>query len=104
MRTRSDVSGRGAHVGGSARDGGTDRAPVACGLTLLARRLGATMARTALLPKAIGLGTWGLVTLPIWGAFVAPWTLAWLVLVFNAYWLVRSSMLGIGAVVSFTRL
>src|SRR5918999_2797670 len=62
------------------------------------------MERTDLLPKAIGLGTWGLVTLPVWGAFVAPWTLAWLVLLFNAYWLMRSSMLGIGAVVSFARL
>jgi len=62
------------------------------------------MGRTALLPKAIGLGTWGLVTLPLWGAFVAPWTLAWLVLLFNAYWLMRSSMLGIGAIVSYARL
>src|SRR5688572_8974755 len=62
------------------------------------------MGATHLLPKAIGLGTWGLVTLPLWGAFVAPWTLAWLVLLFNAYWLIRSSMLGFGAIVSFARL
>ena len=51
------------------------------------------MARSDLLPKAIGLGTWGLVTLPIWGAWVAPFTLAWLVMLFNAYWLLRSVML-----------
>ena len=52
------------------------------------------MGRSDLLPKVIGLGTWGLVTLPLWGALVAPFTLAWLVLLFNAYWLLRSSMLG----------
>jgi hypothetical protein len=62
------------------------------------------MARTEFLPKAIGLGTWGLVTLPVWGAWVAPLALAWLVLAFNAYWLLRSAMLGIGAVVSLVRL
>ena len=62
------------------------------------------MARSDLLSKAIGLGTWGLVTLPLWGAFVAPFTLAWLVLIFNGYWLLRSSTLGIGAVVSYLRL
>src|SRR4051812_21828790 len=62
------------------------------------------MKRSDLLPKVIGLGTWGLVTLPLWGAIVAPFTLAWLVLLFNAYWLIRSSMLGIGSVVSFFRL
>src|SRR6187402_1284648 len=73
-------------------------------ITFLARRLGASMGRSDLLPKAIGLGTWGLVTLPLWGALVAPWTLAWLVLLFNAYWLMRSSMLGFGAIVSFSRL
>ena len=53
------------------------------------------MKRSDLLPKVIGLATWGLVTLPLWGALVAPLTLAWLVLGFNAYWLLRSSMLGI---------
>jgi len=62
------------------------------------------MNRSDLLPKVIGLGTWGLVTFPLWGALVAPLTLAWLVLIFNAYWLLRSSMLGIGAIVSFIRL
>jgi hypothetical protein len=62
------------------------------------------MIRSDLLSRAIGLGTWGLVTLPLWGALVAPLTLAWLVLLFNAYWLLRSSMLGIGAVVSLIRL
>src|SRR4051812_39381152 len=62
------------------------------------------MKRSDLLPKMIGLATWGLVTLPLWGALVAPLTLAWLVLIFNAYWLLRSSMLGIGSVVSYTRL
>jgi cellulose synthase/poly-beta-1,6-N-acetylglucosamine synthase-like glycosyltransferase len=62
------------------------------------------MTRSDLLPKVIGLGTWGLITFPLWGAIVAPFTLAWLVLLFNAYWLVRSSMLGIGSVVSFIRL
>jgi hypothetical protein len=62
------------------------------------------MARSDLLPKAIGLGTWGLVTLPIWGAWVAPFTLAWLVMLFNAYWLLRSMMLAGGAAVSYVRL
>jgi hypothetical protein len=62
------------------------------------------MKRSDLLPKVIGLATWGLVTLPLWGALVAPLTLAWIVLIFNAYWLLRSSMLGIGSVVSFTRM
>jgi hypothetical protein len=62
------------------------------------------MTRSDLLPKVIGLGTWGLITFPLWGALVAPFTLAWLVLLFNAYWLVRSSMLGVGSVVSFIRL
>ncbi|MCC7371876.1 MAG: glycosyltransferase family 2 protein [Chloroflexi bacterium] len=62
------------------------------------------MARANLLPKAIGLGTWGLVTLPVWGAVVAPLALAWLVLAFNAYWLMRSAMLGFGAIVSLIRL
>jgi hypothetical protein len=62
------------------------------------------MKRSDLLPKVIGLATWGLVTLPLWGALVAPLTLAWLVLGFNAYWLMRSSMLGIGSIVSFIRL
>jgi hypothetical protein len=62
------------------------------------------MARSGLLSKVIGLGTWGLVTLPLWGALVAPLTLACLVMLFNAYWLVRSAMLGIGAVVSIRRL
>lgn len=62
------------------------------------------MARTELLPKVMGLGTWGLVTLPLWGAIVAPVGLAWLVLFFNAYWLMRSAMLGIGAIVSLIRL
>jgi cellulose synthase/poly-beta-1,6-N-acetylglucosamine synthase-like glycosyltransferase len=62
------------------------------------------MTRSDLLPKVIGLGTWGLITFPLWGALVAPFTLAWLVLLFNAYWLVRSSMLGIGSVVSYLRL
>src|SRR4029079_3163644 len=75
----------------------------ACGLSRMARRLGATMDRSHLLPKAIGLGTWGLVTLPLWGALVAPWTLAWLVLLFNGYWLLRSSMLGFGAIISYAR-
>lgn len=60
--------------------------------------------RAAVLSKAIGLGTWGLVTLPLWGALVAPLTLACLVLVFNAYWLIRSSMFGIGAVLGYIRL
>jgi cellulose synthase/poly-beta-1,6-N-acetylglucosamine synthase-like glycosyltransferase len=62
------------------------------------------MKRSDLLPKVVGLATWGLVTLPLWGALVAPLTLAWLVLGFNAYWLLRSSMLGIGSIVSFVRL
>ncbi|MGE3267650.1 MAG: glycosyltransferase family 2 protein [Chloroflexota bacterium] len=62
------------------------------------------MTRSDLLPKAIGLGTWGLVTLPLWGAWLAPLMLAWLVLIFNAYWLLRSSMLGVGAIVSLIRL
>src|SRR6185436_18065719 len=62
------------------------------------------MARSDLLSKAVGLSTWGLVTLPLWGALVAPFTLAWLVLLFNAYWLIRSSMLGFGAIVSYRRL
>ena len=67
-------------------------------------RQGKLMRRSDLLPKVIGLGTWGLITFPLWGALVAPFTLAWLVLLFNAYWLVRSSMLGVGSVVSFIRL
>src|SRR3954453_13499750 len=62
------------------------------------------MKRSDLLPKVIGLATWGLVTLPLWGALVAPLTLAWLVLIFNAYWLLRSSMLCIGSLGSYTRL
>src|SRR4051812_2948753 len=62
------------------------------------------MKRSDQLPKVIGLATWGIVTLPLWGALVAPLTLAWLVLIFNAYWLLRSSMLGIGSVVSYMRL
>lgn len=62
------------------------------------------LSNSGLISKGIGLGTWGLVTLPLWGALVAPFTLAWLVLLFNAYWLVRSSMLGFGAIVSYRRL
>ena len=62
------------------------------------------LSNSGLLSKGIGLGTWGLVTLPLWGALVAPFMLAWLVLLFNAYWLLRSSMLGFGAIVSYRRL
>jgi hypothetical protein len=63
-----------------------------------------TMSRTKLLGMTIGLGTWGLVTLPLWGALVAPLTVAVLMVAFNAYWLVRSALLGGGAVVGFLRL
>ncbi len=52
----------------------------------------------------VGLGTWALVTLPIWGALLAPLALAWALLAFNAYWLMRSVLLGGGAVVGFFRL
>lgn len=62
------------------------------------------MARLNVVPKLMGLGTWGLVTLPLWGALVAPLMLAWLVLLFNAYWLMRSGMLGIGAIIGLVRL
>lgn len=64
----------------------------------------ALLSNSGLVSKGIGLGTWGLVTLPLWGALVAPFMLAWLVLLFNAYWLLRSSMLGFGAIVSYHRL
>ena len=62
------------------------------------------MAREKLSGMAVGLGTWALVTLPLWGALVAPLALAWALVVFNAYWLMRSVLLGGGAVVSFVRL
>lgn len=62
------------------------------------------MARTGVISKLIGVGVWAAITFPLWGALVAPLVLAWLVLVFNAYWLLRSSTLGIGAIVSFVRL
>lgn len=52
----------------------------------------------------IGLATWAVVTLPVWGAVVAPLALAWLILLFNAYWLLRSATLGVGAVVGLVRL
>ena len=62
------------------------------------------MSRDKLPGMTVGLGTWALVTLPVWGALLAPLALAWALVVFNAYWLMRSVLLGGGAVVSFVRL
>jgi len=62
------------------------------------------VARADSINKLIGLGTWGLVTLPIWGAYVFPLAVAWIVVAFNAYWLLRSAQLGIGAIAGYVQL
>jgi cellulose synthase/poly-beta-1,6-N-acetylglucosamine synthase-like glycosyltransferase len=54
--------------------------------------------------RMLGLGTWALVTLPIWGALLAPLVLAWAILLFNTYWFVRSASLAVGAAVGYLRL
>lgn len=52
----------------------------------------------------MGLGTWGLVTFPLWGALLFPLAVAWIVVAFNGYWLLRSAQLGIGSIVGYFRL
>jgi cellulose synthase/poly-beta-1,6-N-acetylglucosamine synthase-like glycosyltransferase len=54
--------------------------------------------------RLLGLGTWVLVTLPVWGAIIAPLVLAWVILAFNTYWFIRSATLAIGSVVGYVRL
>jgi cellulose synthase/poly-beta-1,6-N-acetylglucosamine synthase-like glycosyltransferase len=62
------------------------------------------LSRTDRINTFIGLGTWGLITFPIWGAIFFPLAVAWVVLAFNGYWLMRSAQLGLGAVVSYLKL
>lgn len=54
--------------------------------------------------RFLGLGTWALVTFPIWGALLAPFVLAWAIMAFNTYWFFRSATLAVGAVVGYVRL
>ena len=54
--------------------------------------------------RLLGLGTWALVTLPIWGALLAPLVLAWAILLFNTYWFLRSASLAVGAALGYMRL
>src|SRR5215203_1689751 len=54
--------------------------------------------------RMLGLGTWALVTLPIWGALIAPLILAWAILLFNTYWFLRSAALAVGAALGYMRL
>ncbi|MFN0073907.1 MAG: glycosyltransferase [Chloroflexota bacterium] len=54
--------------------------------------------------RLLGLGTWALVTLPVWGALIAPLVLAWAILIFNTYWFFRSASLAVGAGLGYIRL
>lgn len=54
--------------------------------------------------RLVGLGTWALVTLPVWGALLAPLVLAWAILLFNTYWFFRSASLAVGAALGYVRL
>lgn len=54
--------------------------------------------------RLLGLGTWALVTMPIWGALLAPLVLAWAILAFNTYWFFRSASLAVGAALGYIRL
>ena len=48
--------------------------------------------------------TWALLTAPIWGAVLAPYNLALFLLLFNGYWLYKSSSMALAALVGYRRL
>ena len=48
--------------------------------------------------------TWALLTAPIWGAVLAPYNLALFLLLFNAYWLYKSTTMAGGALIGYRRL
>jgi hypothetical protein len=62
--------------------------------------LGARLRRRALeiLPGSV---TWVLLSVPIWGALLFPYQLAYFLVIFNIYWFYKSATMAIGAVAGF---
>src|SRR3989344_3711587 len=51
-----------------------------------------------------GFVSWNLILFPIWGAFVWPLGVAYFVLLFNVFWLYKSTGIAVFAIVSHLRI
>ncbi|MBQ6436274.1 hypothetical protein IJJ27_01775, partial [bacterium] len=51
-----------------------------------------------------GLFSWSLILFPIWGSFVCPTLVAYYVIAFTVYWLYRSAVMAILAMMAHFRL
>lgn len=51
-----------------------------------------------------GFTSWNLILFPIWGSIFWPIGVAYFIIAFNVYWLYRSSISGLGAVLSYYRI
>jgi cellulose synthase/poly-beta-1,6-N-acetylglucosamine synthase-like glycosyltransferase len=51
-----------------------------------------------------GFTSWNFILLPYWGIFVFPEFIAYMILLFNIYWLIQSIQIAISSVISHTRI